>query len=255
MTTDPILRGTVALIYGAGRAPGPALAHALARQGAVVAANDLSPTLLDPLRDDAAGLAGTVRSYPADASRGMPLRAMIDEVLEDCGRIDVLINNPRIQPHAPLLELDEWDWQRTLEMNLNGSFLITQQVARLMREQGGGVIINIIDGCDQRLDAPGNDAYAASQHGLRSLARTAAQALIAYNIRVYAICLENWAVFETTGASTEPGDLLSQLAVYLCSPAAAHLAGQEFRVDQRRVDPPPGPNWQSVMDLFAGSKE
>ena len=260
MTSEPALGGITALIYGAGRSPAPALALALAQHGAAVAVNDLSPILLDPLVEMAAGLPGSICAYPGDASRGMPLRAMLDEILEDCGKIDVLINNPRIQPSAPFLEIDEWDWQRTVEMNLNGPFLITQLVARLMREQGSGVVMNIVDGCQSRLDAPGSDAYAASQHGLRSLSRTAAQALIAYNIRVYALCLDDNAAFEPLDASqaggkTDQGDLLTQLAVFLCSPAAAHIPGQEFLVGEHRVDPLPVPNWHSLTDLLAGSKE
>ncbi len=260
MTPEPPLSGTAVLIYGAGRAPAPALALALARAGAAVAVNDLSPTLLDPLVEMAAGLPGSIRAYPGDASRGMPLRAMIDEILEDWGKIDVLINNPRIRPNVPLLEIDEWDWQRTIEMNLNGPFLITKLVARLMRDQGGGVILNIVDGCQSRLDAPGSEAYAASQQGLRSLARTAAQALIAYNIRVHALCLNDSAAFEPLGLSqaggkADQGDLLTQLAVFLCSPAAAQIPGQEFMVGEHRVDPLPATNWHSLTDLLAGSKE
>lgn len=260
MNPSPELSESIAMIVGAGRAPAQPLALALAQHGVSVAVNDLSPTLLDPLVDAAAGLPGRMRAYPADATRGMPLRAMIDEILDDWGAIDVLINNPRIQPAVPLIDMDEWDWQRTVEMNLSGPFMTMQLVARLMREQGNGVIINIIDANRERLDAPGASAYAATQSGLHQLSRRAAEEFLAYNIRVYTLCLEGAAMFDRQGSAqadgaVRTGGLLAQLAVFLSSPAAASLPGREFLVRDGRVDPAPFENWQSSVDLYSGSKE
>ncbi len=244
------LEDQVALITGAGRPPAPAIALGLAAQGATVALNDLSPLLLDPVVT--AGCAGGARiqSYVADATRGMPLRAMLDEVLSDWGRIDILVNNPRIQPTAGLLDIDEWDWQRTVEMNLNGPFLITQLVARLMREQGGGVILNVVDSNPARLEQPGKAAYAASQQGLLSLSQAAAREFMAYNIRVHTLCpdeavLNPHAPDDAPTASPapkepDPGEAIARLAVFLCSPAAVHLPGQVFRISQAQVAPDPG---------------
>lgn len=215
------LQDQVVLIIGAGRTPAPALAAALSAQGASIAANDLSPVLLDPLGAAVAAQGGTIRTYVADATRGMPLHAMLDEVLEDFGRIDILINNPRIQPETPLLEMDEWDWQRTIEMNLNGPFLVTQRVARRMKEQGHGIILNLVDTQASSLEAPGRAAYAASQQGLLTLSLAAARELIAYNIRVHTLCLSQPFI---------PGGTLSELAFFLCSPEAAHLTGQVYQV-------------------------
>lgn len=185
MTT---LQDTVVLIVGAGREPGPSIARALAAQGAIVALNDLSPVPLDPIVAAIQASGGRANSYVGDATRGMPLRAMIDEVLADWDRIDVLINNPRVQPLTPLMDMDEWDWQRTVEMNLNGPFLVTQLCAKLMREQGEGVVINIIESERYAADGPARAAYAASQAGLLALTRSAAKELMAYNIRVYGLC-------------------------------------------------------------------
>src|SRR5512133_3933200 len=101
--TDPSLHDQVALIAGAGRAPGPGLALALAAHGAAVAINDLSPTLLDPLVAAGQARGERIQAYIADATRGMPLRSMLDEVLSDFEHIDILINNPRVMPDAALL--------------------------------------------------------------------------------------------------------------------------------------------------------
>jgi NAD(P)-dependent dehydrogenase (short-subunit alcohol dehydrogenase family) len=182
-----LLENRVILIIGAGRWPAPILALTLASQGAIVAANDLSPLLLDPICQATQHLPGSIKTYIADATKGMPLRAMLDEVLEDWGRIDVLINNPRILPTVPIMDMDEWDWQRTVDMNLNGPFLVSKLVARSMIEQGQGTIINIVDRT-QALYQPGCAAYAASQTGFLAFSQAAAQELMAYNIRVYTLC-------------------------------------------------------------------
>jgi NAD(P)-dependent dehydrogenase (short-subunit alcohol dehydrogenase family) len=233
------LRDQVALIVGAGRAPGPALVYALAEQGAVVAVNDLSPVLLDPLVEGVRAQGGRIQAYIGDATRGMPLRSMLDEVLSDWNRIDILINNPRIQPDAPLLSMDEWDWQRTVEMNLNGPFLVTQLVARLMQEQGQGVVLNIVDTDPKILEMPGRAAYAASQQGLLSLSQAAGREFIAYNIRVHTICMTE--ANECAGLNSDHNlssrTSLSELAMYLCSPAAAHIAGQVYRVGYTQNTP------------------
>lgn len=259
--SKPSLQNQVALIVGAGRAPAPALALALARQGAMIAANDLSPVLIDPLSAAVAAEGGRIHSYIADATRGMPLRAMLDEILEDFGRIDILINNPRVQPEIPLLSMDEWDWQRTIEMNLNGPFLITQLVARLMKEQGSGVILNLVDANPPSLEAPGRAAYAASQQGMLALSLAAARELIAYNIRVHTLCPDETLLWSgkkhlsevkhpagvarpdgiypkgtrpgsTPSQSPIPGGTLSELAVFLCGPEATRLTGQVYQVSQ-----------------------
>lgn len=256
---QPGLQDCVALITGAGRAPAGAIAGALAAQGAVVAANDLSPTLVDPIVRSISTNHGRIQAYIADATRGMPLRAMVDEILSDWGHIDILVNNPRIQPTAALLEMDEWDWQRTVEMNLNGPFLVTQVVARLMREQGGGTVINIVDAEPARLNMHGRAAYAASQQGLRALSEAAARELIAYNIRVYTLCPDEAVLSNALPTEQEDnpssGAVLSRFAAFLCSPDAANIPGQIFSVGQSQIVPRPEMPWQTMLEGSAGDQE
>lgn len=246
--TAETLCNQVVLITGAGRWPGPALALAFADAGAMVIANDLSPVLLDPLAEAAQTLPGQIHPYVADATRGMPLRAMLEEISAERGQINVLVNNPRIMPEASLLEMDEWDWQRTLEMNLNGPFLISKLVAGQMRELGKGTILNLVDTNPQALTAPGRSAYAASQAGFLAFSQAAAQELIAYNIRVFTLCPEFEVLYPTdlieqtrpaTGISPHPSEALTRLAVFLSSSAASHLPGQIFRMGCQKSVPQP----------------
>jgi NAD(P)-dependent dehydrogenase (short-subunit alcohol dehydrogenase family) len=131
----------VVLVTGAGRGIGRALAEGFAARGARLAVNDITPGGLDETvaRIAASGL--TAKAFVADVASRMAVHAMIEEIREEYGRIDVLVNNAGVEPHASLLELDEWDWDRTLAVNLKGAFLLTQSVGRLMVEQGGGVIL------------------------------------------------------------------------------------------------------------------
>lgn len=244
--TREMLQNQVILITGAGRWPGPALALAFARAGATVIANDLSPLLLDPLVKAGQMLPGQIHACVADATRGMPLRAMLEEIRSEQGLINALVNNPRIMPDTPLLDMDEWDWQRTLEMNLNGPFLISRLVAGQMLELGQGTILNLVDTDPQALAAPGRGAYAAGQAGLLAFSQAAAREFIAYNIRVHTLCPEFEVLYPTDftepdmlaeGIPPHSSEALTRLAVFLCSPAAYHLPGQIFQVSGQQSPP------------------
>ncbi len=104
---------------------------------------------------------------------------------DDFGRIDILINHAAVEPHVPLLNIDEWDWHRVLDVNLTGSFLMTQSVGRVMRAQGSGVIISLITGSTR--DGNAEAAFIASMNGLDGLTRQAARELAPYGIKVYSI--------------------------------------------------------------------
>jgi len=248
MNTEFSFAGQVVFIQGAGRQPGPRLAQAFAARGAVVAACDLSPSLLTPIEAACQGLPGAVHTYIGDTSRGMPARAILDEVANECGPIDILINNPRIAPDKHLLDTDEYDWQRTIEANLNGSFLLMRLVARQMVEENRGVMVNLLAEPGPRLAVPGSAAYAASQMGLLALTRAAAQELIAYNIRVYGVCLPGgpsasekaperaqWIgeLCSADPASPQNPCLVEDWVVFLCSQVAEAIPGQVFRLSGR----------------------
>jgi NAD(P)-dependent dehydrogenase (short-subunit alcohol dehydrogenase family) len=207
----------VALVTGAGRGLGRLVAEAMAARGAAIAANDITPVNLDLTLEHIRASGGQAKDYIFDVGKLMPVQTMVDQVLADWGRIDVLVSNARVQPRAALLEMDEWDWNRTLEVNLSGAFLILQQVAQVMRRQGGGsmVIVAPLGIADQ----PGNAAFLASQAALVALARQAAFELAPYNIRVNAV--------RPAQSEAEMAQVVERIC-YLCSQAAAHISGQIF---------------------------
>ncbi len=221
------LKDKIVFIQGAGRWPGPLLVKAFARQGARVAACDVSPSLIDPLEFAAQEEGWSFKAIIGDASRGMPARALLDEVLAEWGRIDILINNPRVAPQFTLLDTDDFDWQHTMDVNLNGPFLLTRLSARMMREQGGGIIFNLVSTPHPRDETFTSAVYAASQAGLLAFSQAAARELIAYNIDVYTLCLESSSSPSSKG--TARGEL-TDLALFLCSPAAERLPLQVYQV-------------------------
>jgi 3-oxoacyl-[acyl-carrier protein] reductase len=171
----------VILIHGAGRGLGRILAEALTRHGAAVAANDLSPITLDWTQAlQAEGYA--VRAYTEDPTRKIVAQALVKQVEDEWGRIDVLIHVAAIAPRASLLELDEWDWHRSLDLNLSAAFLLIQSVGRIMRQQGNGLILLLLS--LDHIQAPQHPAFFIAQMGLWGLAAQARQELTSYGIQV-----------------------------------------------------------------------
>ncbi len=121
------------LITGAGRGNGRLLAEAFAANGACVAANDISPVNLDPLVAQSNGL---IKAYVEDVAKKVGAQAVVKQAEDDFGKIDILINHAAVEPRVPLLDMDEWDWHRVLDVNLTGAFLMMQSVGRVMKEKG-----------------------------------------------------------------------------------------------------------------------
>jgi NAD(P)-dependent dehydrogenase (short-subunit alcohol dehydrogenase family) len=238
----------VVLITGAGRGIGRAIAEAFAAQGAIVAANDINPVNLDETVRRITAAGGCARGYVFDVAKRMPIHGLVSQVLDDWGRIDILINNAAVEPHASLLEMDEWDFHRTLDVNLAGPFFTMQLAGRAMRDQGGGVIVNLASIAGRAHGLKDRSAYVASKMGLIGLTREAARELAAYNIRVNAVCpgiieteciatqrqdetvLRKWLEDIPQGRLGAPADVVG-LVLFLCSPAAAYLTGQAIHVD------------------------
>jgi len=177
----------VVLVTGAGKGTGRAIAEAFAARGAIVAANDVTPINLDETVARITASGGCVKAYVEDIAKKMPVQALVNEVLDDWGRIDILVNCAEVEPRFPLLDMDDWDWQRTLDVNLTGTFLLMQSVGRVMRAQGGGVMVNLGARAKSREN---RGAYFVSKAGLVALTEQAAGEFAAYHIRVHLVAPE-----------------------------------------------------------------
>jgi len=190
--------GKVVLITGAGKGSGRKLAIAFAQHGARVAANDISPMNVEEVVQQIQAQGGNARAYIEDVAKKVGAQSLVKGVEDDFGRIDILINHASVEPRFPLLEMDEWDWHRVLDVNLTGSFLMTQSVGRVMQEQGGGVILSLIspvpgvteaggDPLNGGDESPMRAAFCASMAGLEAFNQQAARELAPYGIRVHAV--------------------------------------------------------------------
>lgn len=176
------LKGKVVLISGAGKGSGRILAQAFAERGAYVAANDVSPINVEEVVDQINASGGRAKAYIEDIAKKVGVQSLIKQVEDDFGRIDILVNHAAVEPHVPLLEMDEWDWHRVLDVNLTGTFLMTQSAGRVMRAQGSGTIINLISRTSES-----GAAFIATMSGLEGLTRQAARELNPLGIRVHAV--------------------------------------------------------------------
>jgi 3-oxoacyl-[acyl-carrier protein] reductase len=178
----------IALLTGATHSPGPDLARALAARGWRVGLNDLNPFVLDQLVQEITQLGGLARAHYADIAQKLALQTILNNLEDEWGLPNLLINNTRVQPTMPLLDMDEWDWRRVLDVNLTGAFLLTQVVGRMMRAQsmrahGGGTIIHLL----QPDEEAGHAAYAATQAGVEGLVRVAEKELAEVGVRIYVL--------------------------------------------------------------------
>lgn len=175
------LKGKVALVVGAGSPLGSAAAQALASEGAWVGALDWSPNAAEKSLAAVVADGGEGRAYQADASKKLAFQTALEAMLEERAKIDILLNASTVQPKGTLLELDEWDWRRALDLNLSSVFLSMQSVGRVMRDLGGGMMINLLAAPSESTTAP----YQTAAAGIEALTQNAAKELAEHNIQVH----------------------------------------------------------------------
>lgn len=187
------LNDKVVLITGAGKGSGRMLALAFAKHGAIVAANDISPINVEEVVNQIIARGGRARAYIDDVAKKVAAQNIINQVEDDFGQIDILINHAAVEPQVPLLDMDEWDWHRVLDVNLTGAFLMTQSAGRVMRSRASGVIINLITGSASEASSARTEpsrseaAFLASMQGLAEFTRQAARELNPHGIQVHLV--------------------------------------------------------------------
>ena len=181
------LDGKVALVTGAQQGIGRALAIALAREGADVGVNFLDDrAAAERVAQEVRGLGCRAVVVQADVGRRAEVEAMVTTVVKELGPPDVLMNNAGVFPRSPFLELDEREWDHVLGVNLKGSFLCAQAIARAMVAAGRpGAIVNLASSAVR--GDPRGVHYSASKAGVVGMTRAMALALAPHRVRVNAI--------------------------------------------------------------------
>jgi NAD(P)-dependent dehydrogenase (short-subunit alcohol dehydrogenase family) len=181
------LKGKVALVTGGAIGIGAAIATLFAQEGAEVALTDVDTVRGEETCRRIREAGGTCRFYEMDVSNSQQVARVVTQIIQDFKRVDILVNNAGIWRPGRVTELDEETWDRVLNTNLKGIFLVSKYVLPVMMEAKRGVVINVASVAGL-VGAPEASAYAASKGGVVNLSRSMALDFAPYNIRVNCLC-------------------------------------------------------------------
>jgi 3-oxoacyl-[acyl-carrier protein] reductase len=187
MQTDKPLHGKVALITGANRGIGLAIAQSLAALGASLSLTARDGNRLEAVAEDLRKTGVKVAAITADLTRPADLASLAPKTEQALGPIEILVNNAGVGKFAPVQDSTESDWDWMLDTNLKAVFLLTKAVAPGMIQRKSGHIVNIASLAGNNAFA-GGAIYCASKWGLLGLTQCAAEDLRAHGIRVSAVC-------------------------------------------------------------------
>ncbi|HET6449895.1 MAG TPA: SDR family oxidoreductase [Spirochaetia bacterium] len=184
------LKGKVAIVTGGGTGIGAGICEALAQEGVAVAVNWIvgKEEVAAYARELSQRFGTDCRPFYADVSKPEDLDAMVAEVVAAYGHIDILVNNAGIWPTEDLLDMPDRNWEKVIDINLNGPFMLCKRVARHMIEAGiKGSIVNLSSKSGITYNTGGHAHYASAKAGIIMMTKTLARELLPRGIRANAI--------------------------------------------------------------------
>jgi 3-oxoacyl-[acyl-carrier protein] reductase len=238
------LTGQVAVVTGASRGIGRAIALDLAREGAKVVVNYASSSAAaDALVQDIEAVGSEAIALQANISQADQVDSLIKAAMDKWGRVDILVNNAGITKDTLLLRMKPEDWQAVIDINLTGVFLCTRAVAKIMLKQKSGRIVNIASVAGQ-MGNPGQANYSAAKAGVIGFTKTVAKELSSRGITVNAVAPGFITTDMTADLGSEgilqliplgrygtPEEVAGMVRFLAADPAAAYITGQVFNVD------------------------
>jgi len=243
--SDKTLGGRVAIVTGGSRGIGYAIAASLAGDGAAVVVSGRDADRLDRAGKDLEATGAPIAAVVADASNREDCDRLVDTAKQRFGRVDVLVNNAGITRDGLLVRMKDDDWDRVMETNLRGAFLMTRAAAKVMMRQKAGRIINIASTAGAMGNA-GQANYSAAKAGLIGLTKATARELAHWSILVNAVAP---GLIETDMSATIPESareaMLAQVPLgrigtarevaevvrFLAGDGATYVTGQVFHVN------------------------
>ncbi len=239
------LKDKVAIITGAGRGIGAVTAKKFAAEGAKVTVSDINEEAVKKTAAEIVDMGGEALGLTVDVTNRQQVDNMIAETLKRFGKIDILINNAGIIQDAQLIKMTEEQWDHVINVNLKGAFNVAQAVAKVMKEQQSGVILNAssVVGIFGNF---GQTNYAAAKWGINGMTKTWAKELGRYGIRVNAIAP---GFIETPMTAKMPDKILNMMKeksilkklgrpediangyVFLASDEASYITGTILSID------------------------
>jgi 3-oxoacyl-[acyl-carrier protein] reductase len=239
------LEGQVAIVTGASRGIGRAIAVALAAEGAKVVVNYASSaSAAEEVVAEIKSKGGEAIAFHADVSHESQVDSLLKSAIDTWGRIDVLVNNAGITRDTLLLRMKLEDWQAVINLNLTGVFLATRAVSKVMLKQKSGRIINIASVAGQ-MGNPGQGNYSAAKAGVIGFTKTVAKEMASRGITVNAVApgfiatdmtadlknIDDILKFIPLGRYGQPEEIAGMVRFLAADPAAAYITGQVFNVD------------------------
>ena len=182
------LVGKVAIVTGAGRGIGRAIALALSKENAKLVVSDINGTTAQQTADEIRKLGRQAVAVKTNVTSDSEVERMVNRTMEEFGKVDMLVNNAGVIDVKPFEEITEEEWDSVMNVNVKGVFLCSQHVAKQMiRQRTGGRIVNIASNAGQAA-SPRMCHYVASKHAVVGLTKAIAVDLAPYKINVNAIC-------------------------------------------------------------------
>jgi 3-oxoacyl-[acyl-carrier protein] reductase len=239
------LENQIAVVTGAGRGIGRAIALKFAAEGADIVAVDLKTDFVQETVEEVRKLGRKAWAVAANVSEAASVEAAVEQILKEAGRVDILVNNAGITKDGLLMRMSEADWDAVLDINLKGTFLFTKAFSRAFVKQRSGRIVNIASVIGLIGNA-GQCNYAASKAGVIGFTKSVARELASRGVTANAIApgFIETKMTEALGPEAraallkqiplaslgQPGDV-AEAALFFASPAARYITGQVLAVD------------------------
>lgn len=240
-----ILNGKIALVTGAGRGIGKAIALVLAREGAFVFVNSFSIENATRTVNEILAIDGKGMPAPGNIADHSHIEKIFNDVIKREGKLHILVNNAGITRDGLLVRMKDSDWDEVLNINLRGAFIATREAAKIMMKQKEGSIVNISSVVGV-VGNPGQANYAASKAGLIGFTKAVARELASRNVTVNAIAPGFIDTDMTAKLNEEARKMLldriplgrlgkpediAEAVLFLVSPGAEYITGQLLNVD------------------------